>query len=326
MQHTSVHTVALKEHPEVWDRLHAVSANATVFSSTKWLLAMAEAFQRRTEAFVIQVGDAPVAGIPLLVHRRGPLRIAAPLPISLYAGFLQAADVLPLDQLLEHVEKRFHFISLSASLPEQYRRTFGTRGWWLRRQQTIRLDVSDMQSVWNGYAQSLRRKLRRAEEASFQLDNDPPTVEIVRMFEQSYLRHGNLPPIPGTIITPWLNLLRQRGIARCFAARHPDGRCAAVRVVVAEGGTLYDWLAGADPSVAPSASHWLLHSVIAWHSARDFQLFDFMGANTPGVTDFKRSFGGYEYEYYEADWYRPAFLRHLNAIRSKRLRVRRGFR
>jgi CelD/BcsL family acetyltransferase involved in cellulose biosynthesis len=326
MQHPSVHRIFLKDQPGLWEQLHAASEGATVFSSTEWLTVMAEVFQRHAMGFVMVGDDKPIAGIPLLSHRRGPLRIAAPLPVSLYAGLLMSeVTYAPLDPLLQVIENEFHFVSLSASLAVQQRTLFGTRGWRLHKQQTIRIALSDMQSVWDGYSQSLRRKLRRVSEGVLTLDREPPINVIVRMFEQSYLRHGVLPPIPASTIEQWLLALRHRDIVHCYAARHADGRCASVRVVIRSGDVLYDWLAGSDPTVSPSASHWLLHAILELYAAKGCALFDFMGANTPGVTDFKRSFGGYGHVYYEAEWYRPALLRHLNSLRSARLRHRRGF-
>ncbi|MFZ1729228.1 MAG: GNAT family N-acetyltransferase [Bacteroidota bacterium] len=326
MQPSSVHTISLKEQPALWERLHAASQGSTIFSSTEWLTILADVFRRRALGFVLVTDGEPVAGIPLLLHRRGPLRIAAPLPVSLYAGLITSTESpFPFDNLLDVIEAAFHFISISAAIPDEERTLLGKRGWRLRKQQTIRISLSDIQVVWDGYTQSLRRKLRRASESALQLDSDPPIDLIVRMFEQSYLRHGKLPPIPGSKIEEWLHALLQHGIANCFAARHADGRCAAVRVVVRDGDMLYDWLAGADPTIAPSASHWLLHAILERFIAEGCKLFDFMGANTPGVTDFKRGFGGFDHEYHEAEWYRPTLLRHVDAIRRKRLRFRRGF-
>jgi CelD/BcsL family acetyltransferase involved in cellulose biosynthesis len=327
MPHWSVHTVSLHEQPALWERLHADSPDSNVFSSAKWLSVMAEVFHRHALGFVLESDGTPMAGIPLLLRRRGPLRVATPLPISLYAGLIRcAASPLPLDQLLSVIEHEFHFISLSAVFSGEERNMLAMRGWRLRKQQSIRISLNDMQSVWEGFSQSLRRKLRRASEGQLRLDTDPPLDLVVRMFEQSYLRHGTLPPIPGTTLERWLRALTECGITNCFAARHPDGRYAAVRVVIRNGNVLYDWLAGVDPSVAPSAAHWLVHALLARYAAEGCMLFDFMGANTPGVTDFKRSFGGYDHEYHEAEWYRPSVLRHLNALRNKRQRLRRGFR
>ncbi|MBR9973955.1 MAG: GNAT family N-acetyltransferase [Bacteroidetes bacterium] len=325
MQHRSVFTISLREQPEIWDRLFADSPDATVFGSVRWLTLLATVFGR--EAFAVIAGDPerPTAGIPVLQHRRGPLRLSSPLPITLYAGILRSrGPALPLDDLLPTVERRLHFASLNAVWSQEERTALSSRGWELRRRHTYRLDIDNTEQIWNGYSQSLRRKLRRVPAGGFRLDVDPPTAMIVRLFDQSYSRHGIRPPLPGVVLDRWLAELRRNNLAFCFAACHPDGRPAAVRVVLRDGPRLFDWLAGSDPAVAPSASHWLVHTILDRFSGEGCELFDFMGANTPGVSDFKRGFGGSLFEYDEAEWYRPSLLRHLSALRNRRRRRWRG--
>ena len=320
-----VHTISLHEQPEAWELLFSRSANACVFCSISWLTLLADVFGRDAGAVMLGRAGSPAAGIPLVTRRRGPLRLAAPLPITMYAGILRGSEPsADLESLLPAVERRMHFVSLSAEWTKEELQVFARRGWDLRRQFTYRLDIQDMPRVWEGYSQSLRRKLRRVPDGGFRLDTDPPASVIVRMFEQSYSRHGVRPPFSGEIVDRWLSALRRQGIARCFAARHPDGRPAAVRVVLRDGNVLYDWLAGSDPSVAPSASHWLVHTILERFSAEGCAVFDFMGANTPGVSDFKRGFGGRMTEYHEAEWFRPSLLRHLTAVRNRGRRLRRG--
>lgn len=327
MQTRNVHSISLHEQPETWERLRATSPDRTLFNSAVWLTVLGKAFQREARAFIFSDSDGEAAGIPLLLRQRGPLRLSAALPITLYAGMIRrSGSEIDITSLLEAVERQNHFISLSTVWTATERSLLTARGWRLRPQQTIRIELGDMQSVWQGYNQSLRRKLRRVLDGGFRLDADPPTPIIIDMFEQSYSRHGIRPPIPGTTLERWLGELRRRDIARCFAARQPDGRFAAVRVMLRDGTMLYDWLAGADPSVAPSASHWLLHTILQRFSDDNCREFDFMGANTPGVTDFKRSFGGRISEYHEAEWYRPALLRHMNSVRNRGLRLGRGMR
>lgn len=324
MPNRSVITISLRDNPAPWGQLFADSPDASVFTSTLWLTHLAEAFDREPLCLVLGTAERPLAGIPMLQQRRGPLRVCPPLPVTMYAGILRARGVATdLSSLLPTLERRLHFASLSAVWSPQEREALVTRRWRLRAQQTYRLDIRDMHAVWEGYSQSLRRKLRRIPDAGFLLEDEPSTSMILRMFEQSYTRHRIRPPIPGNLLDRWLSALRRDGTAMCFAALHPDGRPAAVRVVLRDGPRLFDWLAGSDPTVAPSASHWLVHTLLGRFSALGCERFDFMGANTPGISDFKRSFGGSLFAYHEADWYRPAFLRHLNALRNRRERRRR---
>lgn len=327
MPDVSLHTISLRQQQDTWERLRAASVDAPLFSGVPWLTTLADAFDRDPSAVIAMHGDECLAGIPLLTSRRGPLRIASPLPITLYAGVLRTPQASrALVPIFESIERRYHFVSLNARWDEEERLILRARGWTTYDRLTLHVKLGDTQALWAGYSQALRRKLRRIPDGGFRLDTDPPTRVIGAMFERSYSRHGIRPPLPVATLERWLQELRVLDLVRCYAALQPDGRPAAVRVVLRDDQTIFDWLAGADPAVAPSASHWLVHQLLEHFSLEGYTVFDFMGANTPGVVDFKRSFGGTAVPYADAEWYRPALLRHLDAMRHHGLRFRRGLR
>ncbi|MBR9978213.1 MAG: GNAT family N-acetyltransferase [Bacteroidetes bacterium] len=320
----AVHTLSLSKHPALWEQLRSDAPEATIFSGSEWIAALGEAFERQTLGMVLSFGDTPVLGMPLFLARRGPLRVSTPLPITLYAGLLRTGEYnQELARLLEAAERKLHFISISSSMTTEECSIFSTRKWHLYPRQSFRIDINDVEALWNGYSQSLRRKLRRIPDDLLLVNNAPKTSSLVRMYEQSYERHGIRPPIPGDKMHQWIQGLRSRGLLHCFSASVPDGRLAATRILVRDGKMLYDWLAGTDPTVASSASHWLLHRLLLQFSASGCTQFDFMGANTPGISDFKRSFGGHEHEYWEAEWFRPSFLKKISALRNSVIRSRR---
>lgn len=321
----TVHTISLSKQPAQWEELRSKAPEATVFSGSAWIAALGEAFERQTLGMILSLEDTPVLGMPLFPARRGPLRVSTPLPITLYAGLLRRGEVSQeLARLLEAAERALNFISISSSMTTEECSIFSARKWHLHRRQSLRIDINDVDTLWEGYSQSLRRKLRRIPDDLLRLDKDPQTPSLVRMYEQSYARHGVRPPIPGDRMHRLIQGLRNRGLLHCFAACMPDGRLAATRILVRDREMLYDWLAGTDPTIASSASHWLLHKLLLHFSAKGCTQFDFMGANTPGVSDFKRSFGGHEHVYWEAEWFRPSFLRQINALRNNVVRSRRG--
>ncbi|MCB2204361.1 GNAT family N-acetyltransferase [bacterium] len=325
MSTCSVHTIQFAEQPELWQQLHTDAGNRTVFSSLPWLRILAELFEREASAVLLLRGDRPVAGIPLMMKRRGFLRATPPLPITMYTGLLLVEDSrlwmedIPL--LLRAVERRCHFASLSTVLPEQLRQQFVSRQWDVRRMQNRTLQLHDSDTLWQGYSQSLRRKIRRTSETGLRIDSEANPQTLAECYNESYNRHGILPPIPPVRIQEWLTKLRRQGLVDMYAATRTDGRCVATRAMIRDGDTLYDWLAGSNPPLAPSGSHWLLHQLLEKYHAEGCTRFDFMGANTPGVSDFKRSFGGTVQNYEELEWYRPALLKQVNALRG-RLRMR----
>lgn len=330
MSECSVHTISLREHENTWQQLHAAAQEATVFSSASWLNTLAELFHRDAVAVLLMRGTRPVAGIPLLLRRRGMLRAAPPLPITLYAGVLTVADHRlwrdDFAKLLGAVERRCHFICLSAAPGEELQNAFQARRWTVQPRQNRYLRLQSEEALWDGYSQSLRRKIRRASENDLRLDLDPTPGMLAECYGESYHRHGIQPPIPVPEIQRWLSDLHRQGLVQMYAARRADGRCVATRAFVRDGATVYDWLAGSNPPLAPSGSHWLLHTLLTREIDAGITRFDFMGANTPGVSDFKRSFGGTPLQYVDMEWFRPSLLKHLNRLRIRRIQRQRGIR
>ncbi|MDT8325622.1 MAG: GNAT family N-acetyltransferase [Bacteroidota bacterium] len=328
MSDYNVHTISLLEQANTWKQLHAAAQDATLFSSGAYLCSLARHFHREPTAVVLMRDDSPVAGIPLLLRRRGVLRTAPPLPLTLYTGILTVADTRlwqqDLPMLLRAVERRCHFVSLSVAPAEETLQAFGARQWTVQKRVNRCLTLHSEDELWEGYSQSLRRKIRRASENDLRIDTDPLPQTLADCYGESYHRHGILPPIPVPEIQRWLADLSRQGLVRMYAARRADGRCVATRALIRDGETMYDWLAGSNPPIAPSGSHWLLHLLLTRAIDEGCTRFDFMGANTPGVSDFKRSFGGREQQYVEMEWYRPALLKQVNRLRTRQRQRRRG--
>lgn len=324
----TVQTAYLHQDSRIWDDLQASAPDATVFSSGRWLRMTAEQFGREPLGVVLMRDGEPVAGIPLLTTRKSILRLSTTVPITLYAGWTAAKHLHPSDpaimHLLQSVERRCHYISLTVDHARAPLQQFRDRGWHLHMRHTRKLILDDPEGMWEDYSQSLRRKIRRAEESGLSIEQDPSVRTLADCYGESYQRHGITPPIPQESIEQWLTELRREGLIASYAAIRADGRCAASRVLIRDGDVLYDWLAGSNPTLAASASHWLLHSLLKHYAGEGVRVFDFMGSNTPGVSDFKRSFGGNETDYLEAEWYRPRLLRQVNILRGRQLRRRRG--
>jgi CelD/BcsL family acetyltransferase involved in cellulose biosynthesis len=320
-----VGTERLADAGAAWDDLHQ-RAHGIVFNSSVWLRILAEIYGRDSHCVFVRDGDGIRAGIPLLLKQKGMLRYSGELPMSLYSGLLHTFGPEEVsaacEALFGEAEQLCHFASLSLPREDMMLTALTSRSWELRNRLSLRLDLSDPDRLWDGYSQSLRRKIRRASEVSLVFSDEAPLDVLIDMYSRSYLRHGLHPPTQPMQMRAWLLRLRREGLLRCFGAYRADGVPAAARAVIRDGDMVYDWLAGADPAVSPSASHWLLHSVLLRYAAEGARTFDFMGANTPGVVDFKRSFGPYEQPYVEANWYRSPLVKTL--LRLQRARLLRG--
>jgi CelD/BcsL family acetyltransferase involved in cellulose biosynthesis len=322
----SVDATSLMLMEREWEEFHVQSA-ATIFSSSRWLTLLAGHHDRTPLIIGLREQGRLRAAIPLMIKRRGMLRYSGPLPISMYSGLLHDLDTetlhAQLSTLLTAAQKQCHFIALSMPRNDNLSTQFAHAGWRISTRLNLHVHISDTEALWNSYTQSLRRKIRRASECGLQFVEDADPDILLRLHEHSYQRHGLRPPIANSVLSPWVHSLRHAGLIRIFAALGNDGEAAAARAVIREGAILYDWLAGADPSITSSASHWLLHHILLRCSEQGAGLLDFMGANTPGVVDFKRAFGAFEHEYFEAEWYRSNMIRTLAHLQAARIRASR---
>jgi hypothetical protein len=316
----------LSQLPE-WDALARQHPHGAVFASRRWLAILADVFGLSADGILVSDASGVLVGIPLLTRKRGPLRVAPPHPITLYNGIV-AAPGTPREAItagLAALERRCHFAVLLT--PSQLDpRVFDDRPRWLTTEQaSIVVDVADFDATWKQFTQSLRRKVRRAEEQSLVFRRVEDAGVLLALHQTSYARHAIAPPLPSDLLRAWLRTLQQEGIAECYGASLPAGPVIAARAVVPDGDVLFDWLAGADIAHHDiAASHWLVARILQEASTRGTRRFDFMGANTPGVTDFKRSFGGVTLPYQVATYYRYPIIQSLERARNElRLRKRR---
>lgn len=282
-----------------WDAFHASSADATIFGSSRWLRLAARVFGGHPAYVIVHDDDAEArdrCGVPLLLRHRGPFTIAAALPISLYTG-MYAADAGASDDALEvlfsRIERKTFFATLLLPIGTAAGRIAEARGWERIPQQTVRVAISDIEATWRGFSQSLRRKIRRADDAGLHCEPSSDLSIILSMHEESYARHGMKSPVPLQQLAEWLGALATEGIITQYVARDADNRARAARVVICDGSIVYDWMAGMGAGTAhAAASHWLVYDIMRRHATQGCTVFDFMGANTPGVSEFKFLFGG----------------------------------
>jgi len=318
------------EYPE-WDTLSAQAGHGRIFTDRRWLLIISECFGVQVRMAAVEADGAPVAGLPMMTRKRGMFCLSTPPPVSLYNSLIldhshpmqDAAAVLHL--LLKTAEKSCNYISTVISPMPAAEKTFAGHGWRLSDMESIILEIGDYQETWKNFSQSLRRKIRRAEEQNLRFHELDDAGIIISLHQKSYARHHLAPPIPNEVLGAWLKRLHDAGLARFYAAALPLGDIVSARVVVPDGRILFDLVAGADIAAHDiAASHWLVAKILQLYSANEFLHFDFMGANTPGVSDFKRSFGGRYVSYRHAVYYSSTLIRSLVTIRrSATLRRRR---
>lgn len=193
------------------------------------------------------------------------------------------ARTSPLDGLLARLDAETDQVTFALGADDL--RPYTWAGFSVTPRSTYLLDLTG--DVEAGFSASARRTARR-HSADYDLVEDPALApEAVRLMIESYARQGSALGLSEPAVVRLAEAFGAAGIARTFAAR-TKGKTDAALVAATDGQTAHYWIAGSVPG--PSMT------VLVAHALRQFveagvATFDFVGANTPSIAEFKRRFG-----------------------------------
>ena len=275
-------------------RYHALWEEAperTVFESLRYARAVEEAYGLDSSMHFCGEDAA-------LLHTkgRGPLRRVIVPPSTQYSALLLGkpapahqvhGQVAPLDHLLKLIEQQARSADLLVKLKDP--RTAQWRGWDVRPLFTYLIDLPSNIDDWS---ESTRRTWR-SKTSSYIIEEDACHLRtIIDLCVKSYERHERrMPGKPAALETlakamgPW---------ARAFAAMRNDTVEGGI-VILHDDRTAHYWIAGSIPGPAMTV---LIGEVLTILHTSGIAKFDFVGANTPSIAEFKRTFGPVLTQYY----------------------------
>ncbi len=312
-----------------WDEFVASSEQGTPFQTSWWLEAVAPSRWQINE--VRDENGRISAAWPTIVrkHRSGLVHTGAPLTPVL--GPLLTAPrgkrhysrvISQLEQLVErlgsyaHLEARMHH-SIDYWTPLHW------HGFTQTTHYTWRIeDCSDADAIKDGFRDSVRRQLRKAEREELIVE-ECSIEEFIPLQQKTFGRQG----LDGA--TPPSDLLRRIDRAagekkqrKILVARDSSGRAHAAHWYVFDEKSVWYLMGGSDPALRSSGAATLL----MWHgmmlAAEDGRAFDFEGSMLKHVERFVRAFGGKPVPYSHV-WSTPArsfrferdFKRTINSLR-----------
>ena len=241
------------------------------------------------------------AGAIILYRGKGALRMARPSPFTQYSCLLlrvppDEAAVhqrrSPLEALLGALEPRYRRLLLLVSLQDP--RPAQWRGWDVRPLFTYRLSPKAAVATWSAATRRTYKKFAPAYSVKESADS---ASEIVSWCRQSYARQGRRLPAEPEALTGLVNRLRAAGCVRLFTASR-GGELEGGLAVLHDGRTAHYWIAGSQPGPAMTV---LVATVLRDLAASEVGTFDFVGANTPSIAEFKRHFGPRLTPYYRLE-------------------------
>lgn len=245
---------------------------------------------------------SPVEGsvASLAVRRVGPFSQVVLPPFAPYSAIVLQAEsgrasdaTRSLEALALDLESRFDDLVIHLPPGHPFTPVLTGRSWDVSTRRTYLLDTRTAAEVETWSASAGRNFRRHAED--FEVREEPGQAESVALLcRASYERSRRAPPIRPDSMAPLARAVVEAGLGQAWTARDAEGRVQAGLVTLTAGPTSSYWMAGSEPGPAMTV---LLGRVLSELRDRGIPRFDFVGANTPSIAEFKRRFGGQLVEY-----------------------------
>lgn len=297
-----------------WDVFVDASVERSPFSKLAWLRAFRETSPRHSFSIVVSKNKSgKIAAGAALPMRAKPLssdELVVP-PLHPYNSLLLSplATAEP-DRI--YTSRHSYTAALIGFLREKNYftcrmihhpriddvRPFIWDGWTTVPAYTFFVDLPTLNGA-STFTHACRKQHRKCAEAGFRVTVSNRVGlglgHFMNLINATYRRRGMEPLDYGLESIPaYVCLLDPLDALLYCEASTGDGRVVAARILVpANDGIVHDWVAGTDPEhLRSGVTTFLVAEILLELQRRGFRTFDFGGANTPGVADFKQGFNG----------------------------------
>ena len=299
-----------------WDEFVRGALGGTVFSTRAWLECAQEATGDRAVSYGCFRKGQLVAGVTG-IERRGGRQLITP-PLVPHGGFIHrpVPSDLPSRQeserrgesraLIEFLERRYGHLRLTLAPGIDDVREFSWAAWNPAPRYTYVTDLgSGSAAVWSGLERRTRTVIRKASEI-FRFEPAGDLDELQQLYELVYTEQDP-PPVAADVMRRFASAAQERELTEAYRVVDSTGRTAAVVVFARGFDTIYAWVSGADPAFRESGATSFLYWKLLEQTG--FPRFDFVGANLPGISFFKRGFGGSLVSYYAVEAFPSRLLK-----------------
>ena len=257
------------------------------------------------QVFIVSDGQHDIAGILTFTQRKGPFLVATVPPFTSFASLLTTKPLqtvatseggTPYALLLHKLQEQFDHVLLHHHPTLKDVRLFQWTSWKTTPLYTFHIDLTDSTQLESNWSTSTKRTFKKHASAySFQEDADA-TQSVIELAAASYGRHGRPLPLPAEQLTGLVRKLQQAGLVRIFTITSDSSKSpTAGLALLHDQEVAYYWLAGSVPGHSMTV---LLGHLFPLLASEGIRLFDFVGANTPYIAEFKRRFGPELVPYY----------------------------
>ncbi len=288
-----------------WSALVKESSQATPFTSVTYALALVNHLALSAEIWIVGDTDRDLTGLVVFKKKQGPFSRGIIPGFTPHSPIVYAGDAQPNEAIQILLNKLcVELDDVRLHLPPGFMdaRPLRWTGWDSSVYYTYQIDLSTYDDNRQGWSKATRRNFQK-HESTYQITEDPTAIgQCISLCNDGYVRNKRAFPIHPQHLLSITQALSDAGCIRTFTASPDDTHTPEAGIVVLrDEHTAYYWIAGSIPGPAMTV---LIGKVLDRLKSDGLKTFDFVGANTPGIAEFKRRFGPRLVPYF-AGWVTP---------------------
>ena len=296
ISHGSLNDKALIDR---WEAFRTQSPQNSLFSSITFAHGVREFAGYEPQIIVVSNSKQDIAGILAYSKQKGPFQIATVPPFTSFSSLVTTTPLqsvatseagTPYTLLLHRLRELFDHILLHHHPSLQDVRLFQWASWKASPRYTYHIDLTvDPSHLGANWSASTKRTFKKHASA-FSFKETPSAADaVIDLLKASYGRHGRPLPLPSDQLSGFISHLQQAGMVRIFTLTSAKSTSPTAGIALLHDKEVaYYWLAGSIPGHSMTV---LLGHLLPMLASEGIRLFDFVGANTPYIAEFKRRFG-----------------------------------
>lgn len=163
-------------------------------------------------------------------------------------------------------------------------------------------DETGVAALENKYRKDRRQDLKYAWSAGFEISEIKDVEILLDIISQNFFRKGvNFPDYDRTVLGTIARVSQKGGFGKIYGVKNGTGEIVAVQFVLLDSKTMHAVATGAKEERDQGVGSMLVHHCII-EALKNNLSFDFNGANSAYLADFKHSFNAELKTYFKVSW------------------------
>lgn len=326
-----------KNEYNLWDEFVKVTPQSSLFYTIHWADLIKLVFNRDCRILVLEKKQTIVAGIIFWPKKALFINAITSIPNTPYQGIIhkrpetsKTSSIASEHQkhtaiLLEYLVQHYQLIDIPLSPEIKDSRPYSWSNFVVTTAYTYKFTITDFDQLKQQFSQDLRRKIKRAEEQNISCKTSTETADLTRFILDSYKESSTSPPISAKLIEKFMHIAIKENIGTLFYQYLENEPISGI-FVLHDDHTVYALFAGISADKRDVTNSELVHAFVLQQKGFIGKTFDFLGANTQHLEQFKRSFGGELVPYFKINYTKNLlvnslfFLRKSHHIFSRKLK------